>query len=172
MTFGTSVVAIMVTLALALVQGDVTLHHERLLALLQERTRHVLVPELWPAEESAGERTVRALLDLRAFVAETLAVNAEASAAKVAAVVRVEVQRLVEQVGGEMRAAGLAQAGALERTSAATTDGLRQVAERRGQGAAHRRDRVARGDDGGGVRAARRRRARGAREAMTTAAPR
>ena len=128
-TFGTSVVAIMVTLALALVQGDVALHHERLLALLQERTRHVLLPELWPADESAGERAVRALIDLRAFVAETLAVNAEASAAKVAAVVRVEVQRLVEQVGGEMRAAGLAQAGALERTSAATTDGLRQVTE-------------------------------------------
>ena len=60
-TFGTSVVAILVTLALALIQGDVTLHHERLLALLQERTRHVLVPELWPADESVGERTVRAL---------------------------------------------------------------------------------------------------------------
>ena len=60
-TFGTSVVAIMVTLALALIQGDVTLHHERLLALLQERTRHVLLPELWPAEESAAERTVRAV---------------------------------------------------------------------------------------------------------------
>ena len=96
-TFGTSVVAIMVTLALALIQGDVTLHHERLLASLQERTRHVLLPELWPAEESAEERTVRAVVDLRAFVGETLTRNAEASAARTAAVVRLEVQRLVEQ---------------------------------------------------------------------------
>ena len=102
-TFGTSVVAIMVTLALALVQGDVTLHHERLLALLQERTRHVLVPELWPDAESAAERTVRALGELRAFVAETLMTGAAASAEKVAAVVRLEVQRLVDQVGAETR---------------------------------------------------------------------
>jgi hypothetical protein len=128
-TFGTSVVAILVTLALALVQGDVALHHERLLARLQERTRHVLLPELWPAVESAPERMVRAVGDLRAFVAETLALNAEASAAKIAAVVRVEVQRLVEQVGGEMRAAGQAQAGTLERTSVAMADSLRRVTE-------------------------------------------
>jgi hypothetical protein len=127
-TFGTSVVAILVTLALALIQGDVTLHHERLLALLQERTRHVLLPELWPAEESAAERTVRAVLDLRTLVGETLTRNAEENAAKVAAVVRVEVQRLVEQVGGAMRTAGQAQATALERTSATMTDSLRQVA--------------------------------------------
>ena len=127
-TFGTSVVAILVTLALALIQGDVTLHHERLLALLQERTRHVLLPELWPAAESAAERTVRAVLDLRTLVGETLTRNAEENAAKVAAVVRVEVQRLVEQVGGAMRTAGQAQATALERTSTTMTDSLRQVA--------------------------------------------
>ena len=127
-TFGTSVIAILVTLALALIQGDVTLHHERLLALLQERTRHVLLPELWPAAESAAERTVRAVLDLRTLVGETLTRNAEENAAKVAAVVRVEVQRLVEQVGGAMRTAGQAQATALERTSTTMTDSLRQVA--------------------------------------------
>jgi hypothetical protein len=127
-TFGTSVVAILVTLALALIQGDVTLHHERLLALLQERTRHVLLPELWPAAESAAERTVRAVLDLRTLVGETLTRNAEENAAKVAAVVRVEVQRLVEQVGGAMRTAGQAQATALERTSTTMTESLRQVA--------------------------------------------
>jgi hypothetical protein len=126
-TFGTSVVAILVTLALALIQGDVTLHHERLLALLQERTRHVLLPELWPAAESAAERTVQAVLDLRTLVGQTLTRNAEENAAKIAAVVRVEVQRLVEQVGGAMRTAGQAQATALERTSATMTDSLRQV---------------------------------------------
>jgi hypothetical protein len=126
-TFGTSVVAILVTLALALIQGDVTLHHERLLALLQERTRHVLLPELWPADESAAERTVRAVLNLRTLVAETLTRNAEENASKVAAVVRAEMQRLVEQVGGAMRTAGQAQTTALERTSATMTDSLRQV---------------------------------------------
>jgi hypothetical protein len=125
--FGTSVVAIMVTLALGLIQGDVTLSHERLLARLQERTRHVLIPELWPGDESAGERTVRALGELRTFVASALTSNAEASAAKIAAAVRGEMQRLVEQVGGELRGASAAQTAALERTSVAVGEKLEQV---------------------------------------------
>jgi hypothetical protein len=128
-TFGTSVVAILVTLALALIQGDVTLHQERLLALLQERTRHVLVPELWPAEESAAERTVRALLELRAFVGEALTTSATASADKIAGVVRVEVQRLVAQLGAETKAATAAQTAALDRAGAALTDGFRRTTE-------------------------------------------
>jgi len=128
-TFGTSVVAILVTLALALIQGDVTLHHERLLALLQERTRHVLLPELWPAEESAAERTVRALVELRAFVADSLTASAAASAEKIAGVVRVEVQRLVTQMGAETKAATAAQTAALERAGAALTDGLGRTTE-------------------------------------------
>jgi hypothetical protein len=128
-TFGTSVVAILVTLALALIQGDVTLHQERLLALLQERTRHVLVPELWPAADSAAERTVRALLELRAFVAESLTTSSTTSAERIAAVVRVEVQRLVAQVGTETKAAATAQTAALERIGATLTEGLRQTVE-------------------------------------------
>ena len=128
-TFGTSVVAILVTLALTLVQGDVTLHHERLLALLQERTRHVLVPQLWPAEESAPERTVRALLDLRSFVAESLATSAAKSAEKVASVVRVEVQRLVTQTHAETQAATAAQTAALERTAATMTEAFRRTSD-------------------------------------------
>jgi hypothetical protein len=126
-TFGTSVVAILVTLSLALIQGDVTLHHERMLAALQERTRHVLVPELWPAGESAPERTVQRLQELRLFLEEALTGGAAASAEKVAAVVRVEVKRLVEQIGTETRAASAAQTAALQ--SAATTTSLRQTAE-------------------------------------------
>jgi hypothetical protein len=125
--FGTSVVAIMVTLALGLIQGDVTLSHERLLARLQERTRHVLMPELWPDAESAGERTVRALHELRTFVGSTLTTNAEASAAKIAAAVRGEMQRLVEQVGGELRGASAGQTAALERASGAVGENLKQV---------------------------------------------
>jgi hypothetical protein len=128
-TFGTSVVAILVTLALALIQGDVTLHHERLLALLQERTRHILVPELWPSAESTGERTVRALLELRAFVAESLTTSATSSAEKIAGIVRSEVQRLVAQIGTETQAASVAQTAALERTSGLLTEGLRTTTE-------------------------------------------
>jgi len=128
-TFGTSVVAILVTLALTLVQGDVTLHQERLLALLQERTRHVLVPELWPAGESAAERTVRALLELRALVAESMTTSAAATAEKVAAVVRVEVQRLVTQSRTEMHAATAAQSAALERAGLVLTEGFRRTTD-------------------------------------------
>jgi hypothetical protein len=128
-TFGTSVVAIMVTLALALVQGDVTLRHERLLALLQERTRHVLIPELWPAEESAGERTVRALLGMRASVTEALTAGAEANAAKISAAVRGEVQRLVDDVAAQLREVGRAQNAAVERASAAAAESVRQTVD-------------------------------------------
>ena len=128
-TFGTSVVAILVTLALALVQGDVTLHHERLLALLHERTRHVLVPELWPADDSAAARTVRALRELQAFVAESLTASSTTSAERIAGVVRLEVQRLVAQIGTETQTAVAAQTAALERTSSALTDGLLRATE-------------------------------------------
>ncbi len=128
-TFGTSVVAILVTLALTLVQGDVTLHQERLLALLQERTRHVLLPELWPADESAAERTVRALHELRALVAESLTTSAANSAEKIAGVVRVEVQRMVAQVRTETQAATAAQTAALDRTGVVLTDGFRRTAD-------------------------------------------
>jgi hypothetical protein len=128
-TFGTSVVAILVTLALTLVQGDVALHHERLLALLQERTRHVLVPELWPADGSAAERMVRALLELRAFVAESLTTSAATSAERIAGVVRVEVQRLVAQSSADMQAATAAQTAALERTGEALSETFRQTTE-------------------------------------------
>ncbi len=132
-TFGTSVVAILVTLALALIQGDVTLHHERLLALLHERTRHVLVPELWPADASAAERTVRALRELQAFVAESLTASSSASAERIAGVVRLEVQRLVAQIGSEMKAAAADQTAALERTGTNLTDELRRTTEAAGQ---------------------------------------
>lgn len=128
-TFGTSVVAILVTLSLALVQGDVTLHHERMLAALQERTRHVLVPELWPAADSAPERAVQRLQELRVFLEGALTGGAAASAEKVATAVRVEVKRLVEQIGAETRAASTAQTAALQSAAAATTTSLRQTAE-------------------------------------------
>ena len=129
-TFGTSVVAILITLALALVQGDVALQQERLLARLQERTRHVLVPELWPAGEGAAERTARAVEELKALVAgaatKTAEATAEATAAKMADVARVELGRLAETVGAAMTGAATAtreaMAGAEAAMRAALTD--------------------------------------------------
>ena len=68
-TFGASIVGILVTLALTLIQGDLVLAEELTLARLEERTTHCLVPALWPAKESAAERTVRELSSLRAELA-------------------------------------------------------------------------------------------------------
>jgi hypothetical protein len=127
-TFGTSVVAILVTLALALVQGDVTLFHERLLAELHERTRHVLVPELWPAEESAAERTLRALVELRTAIPETLAKSAEATGARVAAAVRDEVGRLVADAGAELRAAATRSHEAMTAAAATAREAMTSAA--------------------------------------------
>ena len=61
-TFGASLVAILVTLSLTLVQGDLALAEETLLATLEELTAHELVPTIWPAGESAAERTTAATL--------------------------------------------------------------------------------------------------------------
>jgi hypothetical protein len=71
-TFGASLVAILATLALALAQGDLALHEQQALALLEDRTRHELVPELWPPEDEPVERTARALTDLRSDLAKVL----------------------------------------------------------------------------------------------------
>ena len=131
-TFGTSVVAILITLALALVQGDVALQQERLLARLQERTRHVLVPELWPAGEGAAERAARALEELKALVAgaamKTAEATAEATAAKVADVARVELARLAETVGAAMTGAASATSEAMAGAEAAMRAALTDAA--------------------------------------------
>lgn len=71
-TFGASLVAILVTLALTLVQGDLALAEESLLATLEELTAHELVPTIWPAGESAAERTVKEVAALRTELAAGL----------------------------------------------------------------------------------------------------
>ena len=130
-TFGTSVVAILITLALALVQGDVALQQERLLARLQERTRHVLVPELWPAGEGrrnarrARSRSSRRWSPGRPRDAEA---TAEATAAKVADVARVELARLAETVGAAMTGAASATSGAMAGAAAAMRAALTDAA--------------------------------------------
>jgi hypothetical protein len=128
-TFGASVVAILVTLALALVQGDVTLHHGRLLALLEERTRHRLFPALWPARDGAAERTARELAELRALIEGALATGVESTTAKVGAVVHDGTKRLVDEVSGALRAHGAAQTAAMQTAGAAVADGLRRATE-------------------------------------------
>ncbi len=101
-TFGASLVGILVTLALALVQGDLALAEEEALAQLEERTRHVLVPELWPKSESADERTVRELLALRGELANFVVRAAEAAGERVARIATTEVSRLVHEVRATM----------------------------------------------------------------------
>ena len=130
-TFGSSVVAILVTLALALVQGDVTLHHERLLARLQERTRHVLIPELWPQAESAAERTAKALDELKALISSSTGRGAEttaATAAKIAEIARVEMSRLADTVGKTMATAVASTRDSLTGAAAATQQATAEAA--------------------------------------------
>lgn len=72
-TFGASLVAIVVTLALSLAQGDLVLHEEQALATLEDLTHHQLVPALWPLERDANERTVRVLEGLHTEIAQAVA---------------------------------------------------------------------------------------------------
>lgn len=97
-TFGASLVGILVTLALALVQGDLALAEEAALTRLEERTRHVIVPSLWPASESADERSVRELAALRSELSVFIQRTAEATSERVAHVAQVEVDRLVKSL--------------------------------------------------------------------------
>ncbi|MCG5054890.1 MAG: hypothetical protein KA712_18145 [Myxococcales bacterium] len=72
-TFGASLVAIVVTLALSLAQGDLVLHEEQALATLEDLTHHHLVPALWPRTEDAAERTVAALTHMETQIAKAVA---------------------------------------------------------------------------------------------------
>ena len=112
-TFGASVVGILVTLALALVQGDLVLAEERALARLEEATAHVLVPAIWPAATRPEERVATEVAALRGEVRQALATAGEATAARVAAATRAEIERLVA-----------ATRETLERVAAASADGL------------------------------------------------
>ena len=142
-TFGASVVGILVTLALALVQGDLVLAEERALARLEEATAHVLVPAIWPAATRPEERVAAEVAALRGEVRQALASAGEATAARVAAATRGEIERLVaatretlERVAAASadglnaaRATNEAAATALERAVTATASALRAAAE-------------------------------------------
>jgi hypothetical protein len=115
-TFGASLVGILVALALALVQGDLALCEEQALARLEELTAHRLVPALWPREANPAERAVAELVVLRAELGGAVTAAAEATAERVAsrlarevdrlvAGFRQETERLVAEVGGAHTAA-------------------------------------------------------------------
>ncbi len=70
-TFGASVVGILVTLALTLLAGDLTLAEEAMLARLEERTAHELVPALWPPMASAEQQILGLLTAWQATQEQT-----------------------------------------------------------------------------------------------------
>ena len=113
-TFGASLVGILVTLALALVQGDLALAEEATLSRLEERTRHVLLPSLWPATESADERSVRELAALRGELTQFIQRTAEATSERVARVAQTEVDRLVKALHDSLTGTVQSTAGRVE----------------------------------------------------------
>jgi hypothetical protein len=126
-TFGASVVGILVTLALSLVQGDLVLAEELALGRLEERTVHLLVPSLWPRADAADERAARELVALRADLATAMARVGEGAAARVAAVAGGAVERLVTDVKAQLDSSARAVAEAL--TTAAERGAAAQAAE-------------------------------------------
>ena len=135
-TFGASVVGILVTLALALVQGDLVLAEEQALARLEERTAHELVPALWPPAAHADERLIAEVSALRRDVQASLATVGEATATRVAAATRDQIEQLVaatrtmiERAGETLQASTKQHAEALQAATAAVTDSLRVTAE-------------------------------------------
>jgi hypothetical protein len=118
-TFGASVVGILVTLALALVQGDLLLLEERVLARLEEVTTHDLLPELWPPGESAAERTARELGELRRELGAMLPSALARGTEQLTAIAREELGRLCERVEGALaETTAAAEAGTTRATAA------------------------------------------------------
>jgi hypothetical protein len=138
-TFGASLVGILITLALALVQGDLVLAEEQLLGRLEERTVHLLIPSLWPPSEATAERAARSLVAvenglaaLRGDLGKVLADASATVASSVAKVASAEVGRLIEHVSRSLAETVSATAGRFETTASQTTMSL----ERAGQAVA------------------------------------
>jgi hypothetical protein len=123
-TFGASVVGILVTLALALVQGDLVLAEELALTRLEERTTHVLVPELWPAAHGADERAVGELKELRSDLGRLSDRAGDRAAALWVEVTRTALDRLAAELG---RGVTALQAS-LEQSTRANLDAVAQAA--------------------------------------------
>jgi hypothetical protein len=97
-TFGASIVGILVTLALALVQGDLVLAEELALARLEERTALTIVPSLWPPVESAVERAARDLSSLRGELTSFVGRTVKETSTRVGEVAATQVERLVREL--------------------------------------------------------------------------
>ncbi|MGZ3406317.1 MAG: hypothetical protein ACXVAN_07720 [Polyangia bacterium] len=138
-TFGASVVGILVTLALALVQGDLVLAEEQALAQLEDLTAHSLVPAIWPAATRSDERVAAEVAALRSDVRGALAAVGQATADRVAALARVEVDRLVATTRETLERVGAASVEAVRamQQSAAQTAGSLQEAAASARTAAH-----------------------------------
>ena len=97
-TFGASVVAILVTLALSLVQGDLELAEQEALAKVDDVTRHILVPSVWPPAEQPNARAALEMVALRADLAGWAQKTREQTAQDVAAATRVQLESLAVNV--------------------------------------------------------------------------
>lgn len=121
-TFGASIVGVLVTLALALVQGDLVIAEEIMLARLEERTTHVLLPSLWPPAEQAMERAAGELAALRRELAGALASAMEGAGNRVAEAA----ERALLKMVGEVK---VLLASSVEGTSREVRLGLGRAAE-------------------------------------------
>ena len=97
-TFGASIVAILVTLALSLVQGDLVLAEELALARLDDVTVHILIPEICPNRDRPQERMADEVGRLRTELASIIQQMAEQTAIKVGQVAERHVETLVKEV--------------------------------------------------------------------------
>ncbi len=130
-TFGASVVGILVTLALSLVQGDLVLAEEQALARLEEMTAHRLVPELWPAAARADERLVGEVSALRRELGELMATAHEATAQRieaVAATLQTTTQAATSAVAAAVQATTTSLAALAHQTNAAIAEASRAAA--------------------------------------------
>jgi hypothetical protein len=172
LTFGASIVGILVTLTLSLVQGDLVVAEETTLARLHERTVHLLVPELWPAAASPTARMTAEMEGLRREVGQSVSHMAEETARRVAAAVTPHVERLTREVGDAVRASAQASTAGLGEALAEVArrvvdDATPLLAEQSAQLRASRQSLVT---AGGEVSAALHQAASAAVQAMTEAA--
>lgn len=120
-TFGASLVAILVTLALTMVQGDLVLAEEATLARLDELTQHVLIPQVWPAATRPEERTLAEMTALRADLKAWSEATSTRAAESVHTAARAELEALTRRVDGILKET-------LERNAALLKEGAADTA--------------------------------------------
>jgi hypothetical protein len=104
-TFGASLVAILVTLALTMVQGDLVLAEEAALARLDEITQHVIIPQLWPASGRPEERTLLEMTAVRQDLKMWAQDTSQRAAESVRTVTQAEVRAFTQAVAESLQQA-------------------------------------------------------------------